>query len=106
MCFYRPIFYSFSVEYSQPFFFILGQSVLYNLHTQKNKWNTLANANIKSMKLDKALSIRIGQLIITNCTVTDGIIEKRAKLFASTVRSLCIKYSSVFCLVINNSSSF
>jgi len=31
------------------------------------------------MKLDKALSIWIGQLIITNCTVTDEIIKKRAK---------------------------
>jgi len=47
--------------------------MLYNLHTQKNKWNNLANANIKSMKLDKALSIWIGQLITTNCRVTDEI---------------------------------
>lgn len=53
--------------------------MLYNLHTQKNKWNNLANANIKIMKLDKALSIRVQQLIITNCTVADEFIKKRAK---------------------------
>ena len=46
------------------FFLILGQLMLYNLHTQKNKWNNLANANIKSMKLGKALSIWMGQLTL------------------------------------------
>lgn len=60
-------------------FFISGQYMLYNLHTQKNKWNNLTNSNIKSMNLDKASSIWIGQFNIKKCKVTHKIIQKKEK---------------------------